>query len=184
MLLRKTVLIAFFLGIASFALAQPVVPTGMPGNSELPIGTIISSVLDPNQFANQVGDPPVFEMEKSKWTLADGKDLSKTKYATLSTNNNKAPDLRGVFLRGINCGKTGENCDPDGERNPGSFQPDALQKHIHKITRGADINPNQYRALGSTGGGNEIPTNAPLDARTADETRPKNIAVYFYIKVN
>jgi hypothetical protein len=59
----------------------------------LPIGTIIASMLQFEKFQNVAGNT---------WKPADGRKVSTTsKYATL-TGNTTLPDLRGMFLRGLN----------------------------------------------------------------------------------
>lgn len=87
------------------------------------------------------------------WLLCDGQDISNVKYAKLrevigtAWGTNKAPDLRGVFLRGVNAGRTGDFNDPDaGSRvannggntgdKVGSFQDDGYKKHNHSGNTG------------------------------------------------
>ncbi len=155
--------------------------------ANLPIGTIAASMLDPNSFAEAVGDP-----NRTTWVLADGqKDITNSRYGQLS-GKTTPPDLRGVFLRGMN--EDGGR-DPD-DREPGDYQPDALQKHGHKtdalkLWRHISANTSEL-GYTSTGGADYGPASVmnvtDLDlkppVRTADETRPKNVAVYFYIKIN
>ena len=140
-------------------------------NKELPIGTIIASVLDPDQFKEQLENT-----EKSKWVLADGKD-----YVNAKIN---VPNLLGMFLRGMNV--DGKGVDPGPERKAGELQEDALQQHGHE-TKATQQGWNQFghKKQGYTSGGYAHIANVTevKDARTADETRPKNAAVYFYIKI-
>jgi len=98
----------------------------------LPLGTIIPSMLDPKEFAETVGDPPEFDSKKSKWVLADGqKDIKNSQYGVLP-GNKRFPDLRGMFLRGMNV--DGKGLDPDQSREVGDVQEDALQEHGHETT--------------------------------------------------
>jgi hypothetical protein len=60
--------------------------------STTPVGTIIQSVLTPQQFQTAMG------ADGSKWRLAAGGDCTGTAYATL-TGATTLPDLRGSFLR-------------------------------------------------------------------------------------
>lgn len=164
----------------------------------LPIGTIIPSMLDPNEFSKTVVDPRDLDPVRSKWALADGKkDITGSLYAQV-TGKTRPPDLRGMFLRGMNV--RGEGADPDKQRKAGNRQKDAFQQHYHETTAtgyqrnvpnktskytwgknkdlgytsdgDADIVPGEV--LKPIGGANYVP----------EETRPKNVAVYFYIKIN
>ena len=93
---------------------------------------------------------------------------------------------RGRFLRGID---NGAGNDPAGTRAPGNTQTDALQGHWHRATGGNDV----ITWVGSGGsgdyaGGGELrgaDIEDPISdgsngtPRTANETRPKNVAVTF-----
>ncbi len=158
--------------------------------ANLPIGTIVPSMLGPSTFAKAVGD---LDRTTSEWVLADGQSIAATsRYGQLS-NKTKTPDLRGMFLRGVNEGRKDGEQDPD-DRKPGEYQRDALQQHGHKT----DARKHGWGKMGDTQGWTKKAGEAPIasvtfvttlkDAkvktRTAVETRPKNVAVYFYIKVN
>ena len=55
-------------------------------------------MFQPSLFATAVGDPSVFDPEKSKWVLADHeKDIRNSNYGKL-LNQRYTPDLRGMFL--------------------------------------------------------------------------------------
>jgi len=164
--------------------------------ANLPIGTITPSMLHPSLFANSVGDPSVFDPEKSKWVFADGqKDITNSQYGKLLGNTRFTPDLRGMFLRGLNEGRKDDKRDPD-ERKPGDYQEDALQGHGHKtdaLKLGRYIDQDT-KELGYTSRGGADADTASVTTVTeekvgekvnvADETRPKNVGVYFYIKIN
>ena len=161
--------------------------------ANLPIGTIAPSMLNPNSFAEAVGDP-----NRTTWVLADGqKDITNSRYGQWS-GSTTPPDLRGVFLRGINEGTKDGKEDPD-DRKPGDYQRDVLQEHSHETTDTKSLTGYQENAYqrSDTGGigytRNPDGKNAPIipvsvttvtGAITAGETRPKNVAVYFYIKIN
>jgi len=159
--------------------------------ANLPIGTIVSSMLKPTEFAKAVGD---LDRETIEWVLADEqKDITNSLYGQLSGRTN-TPDLRGMFLRGMNV--EGVGGDPEKKRTVGDYQPDALQKHGHKtdalkLWRHISANTSEL-GYTSTGGADYGPASVmnvtDLDlkppVRKADETRPKNVAVYFYIKIN
>ena len=51
--------------------------------ANLPIGSIVASMLPPALFLENVKDPPVFHPKDSKWMLADGdkdKDITRSRY--------------------------------------------------------------------------------------------------------
>ncbi|MBU0487030.1 MAG: tail fiber protein [Bacteroidetes bacterium] len=155
----------------------------------------------------------------SGWLLCDGTAISRTTYANLyaaigsfcgsgdgSTTFN-LPDLRGVFLRGVNGTRSDTIADPDKDNrvasksggntgnNVGSLQNDAFQGHWHSYYT-------NYTSLTTEGGANrvdEISTSnigftpvgrlgQPISdgtsgtPRTTSETRPKNVYVYYIIK--
>jgi hypothetical protein len=87
-----------------------------------------------------------------------------------------------MFLRGMNEGRNDGKQDPDG-REAGSYQPQSIEAHRHKIGT-AGIWPRTW----ANGGSGEPKTAYKADGFTdpsgGKETRPKNVAVYFYIKIN
>jgi hypothetical protein len=111
---------------------------------------------------------------------------SKYKFATL-------PDARGVFIRGYI--KENNAVDPffnetGRERKVGELQSDAIQQHSHAPI-GENFITNKNNVPGNTvvqgnyeSVQNTQKTGGVMDARSANETRPKNIALYIYIKVN
>ncbi|MBF0548573.1 MAG: hypothetical protein HQM08_29340 [Candidatus Riflebacteria bacterium] len=97
------------------------------------------------------------------------------------------PDLRGVFLRGLNKfddlkGSRNDGMeDPDGDRVSGSSQQDVFKTHVHKVEGfGGDFGPHIGTAHVSS---DNVRTTGPEDSGGGRETRPKNVAVYYYIKV-
>jgi len=158
----------------------------------MPIGTIIPSMLDPILFKNSVAFP-------DKWELAKGQKVStEWKYYKVFGEGSRIPDLRGMFLRGMNEGRSDGEQDPEQNRKPGNEQKDALQQHEHKTTvTGLPTGYKEHAPTPSNIGytRHEAGRNAPYEkvsvsvsevtgANTASETRPKNVAVYFYIKIN
>jgi hypothetical protein len=151
---------------------------------EVPIGTIIA-------FGGKVTAIP------NNYLLCDGKKYDRDgDYRDLFAAIDLAwggdavefnvPDLRGLFLRGVNGTREGDFCDPDSTNRSsgnavGSIQPDAIRSHSHGYTAPP--------TGGSYGGGNpgNIPQNPPpANPTTApfggSETRPKNAYVYYLIK--
>ena len=156
-------------------------------SSSLPVGTVVASLLSPGQFSESVGDPAVFNPEKSRWVLADARnDISRSKLSRI-VGKSKTPDLRGMFLRGANDGRSDGLQDPEGDRDPGNYQPDSVKRHSHE--RPADVWDSGARNGTPVGGGGlGFSYTAPFprtgEYGESDETRPKNVAVFFYIKVN
>jgi microcystin-dependent protein len=130
------------------------------------------------------------------WLMCDGSVVSRTQYAALfaaigqcSGTTNLAtfflPDLRGVFLRGVD---NGAGRDPDAASRlapqiganqydaVGSYQADMFASHTHGI-------PASYGAGGSgaawPGGTQGYSTTT---AAGGNETRPKNVYVNYIIK--
>ena len=149
--------------------------------TNLPIGTIVPSMLEPTVFAEAVGD---VDRDTPDWVLADGdKDITNSLYGQLS-HNRTPPDLRGVFLRGMNEGRNDGKQDPQSDRNAGDYQPDTLARHRHGMVW-------HWRSF--EGSKDRAPTTAVNYCNKGlcdslfeggKETRPKNVAVYFYIKIN
>lgn len=147
--------------------------------ANVPLGTVIASMLN----------PLIMESAGVKdWVLADGRDVSGSDYEKL-TNRKRVPDLRGLFLRGINANRNDEWIDPAGERMPGEIQREEYKSHSHRIgTSGTDTyNMAQGGAAQRlahflndiySGGGPK-----QTDVSGGPETRPNNAAVYFYIKI-
>lgn len=153
------------------------------------LGEIIASFLTPAQFAQATNDPANFDPATSRWLcLTDPHhppfDISTTRLGRLSGQSN-APSFVGMFLRGISAG-----------RAPGDQQLDALQGHGHRLKENAAStahNPATAPPHGLASGGYthavrdtaaefvDIGQGAP---RVDNETRPKNIAVHYYLRVN
>lgn len=142
------------------------------------------------------------------WLLCDGSPYSGYEYPDLyeviGTNFGSVggtvfnvPDLRGMFLRGVD---NGADNDPDvgtrtpngdGETDaPGSRQEDAFQGHKHvlgiyeKWAAGGTDRPAPHDGgyPSTKWSRNEIAGNGHGDPRESIETRPKNVAVHFIIK--
>ncbi|MEE8551702.1 MAG: hypothetical protein V3S72_00215 [Desulfobacterales bacterium] len=168
----------------------------------LPIGTIIASMLQFEKFQNVAGNT---------WKPADGRKVSTTsKYATL-TGNTTLPDLRGMFLRGLNQfdplmgPRRDKYKDPDGSRRKaGKLQKDAtslpkspfkgdaasagVHSHIYFKARseGARSGSNHRASseASTTGSSGDHTHTVLINAGGDSETRPVNIAVFYYIKID
>jgi hypothetical protein len=151
----------------------PVGPRGPVGEAaNLPVGTIIASLLEPKVFYHKFGE---------SWCLADGSKISSQSKFSVLTGSNKLPDCRGMFLRGYNAGKVRGARDPNTKRSVGSYQPDATNNQIaYHLYRNTDWNSE----FTDTTVSHTDESNNRENALVATETRPKNISVYFYIKIN
>jgi hypothetical protein len=165
-----------------------------------PLGAIIGSFLKPSEFHKYAGDD---------WAPCDGRPVSgKWRYSEFVTGN--LPDLRGVFIRGLNQFDVSrsplrEKLDPE-DREAGTLQTDSIKRHQHLIGYGtADVGaapsgvlwvpktqrpgrvPSFFPSTISPDSGDPYtsPPAKPTEENGApnDETRPKNVAVYYYIKV-
>ena len=145
----------------------------LPTSAQIPIGTIIASVLDPDTFEKRYGD---------QWMPAAGGDITDTPLAS-ATRQAVAPDLRGLFLRGLNVGRDDQYSDPDKERTP--FTPpqmDELKSHQHPFSdsaAGQDPAADNRIQKGDWWPG-RVAATKKTELTGGSETRPKNAAVYYY----
>lgn len=189
-------------------LESSAIPAGTV--SAIPVGTVIASTLEFEKFTIHY-NPENVEVTNTKevlWVPADGRSVQDSEYKHL-TGKDYVPDLRGVFLRGMNefytfgsNGKVKENqADPKKKRVVGDFQEDSLQNHDHNHRHKFQIggsSPARTIAAGSgkkdnTDGETELEEKTPISPGKYDdietkynnqETRPKNRSVYYYIKIN
>ena len=151
-------------------------------NSLGSVGEIRTSMLDEVMFQTQMDET---------WVLMDGRSVAGSFYEQL-TGLSTLPDARGQFLRGKNNGRNDGDQDPAGERVLGNYQADAMQGHHHAVEVSNVINAGSGGgAGGSSAYGTDVqevlnPTSDGVNGtpRTDNETRPKNIAINYFIKVN
>ena len=147
----------------------------LKGNIGIPVGTIISSMIDPEKIKKYYGN---------SWVLANGENVPvNSKYAEIM-GVTSLPDLRGMFLRGMNAGRNDGREDPEKGRRIGGSQEDSIRKHSHKTYQSA---ANSHPDGGTFAFGGAPPNrtiNIASDDFGSHETRPKNVAVYYYIKIN
>jgi len=179
-------------------------------SKELPIGTVITSFLNFEQFNvasknNEKSPGGIWTSQKSKWSPCDGRPVPSSKYATI-TSQNQIPDLRGMFVRGLNTfdlyqpvpQRSSNESDPEN-RVVGTVQQDAIESHSHNLagaTGGEDTktvgladdwNNRPNKAGGMTGRyahGTWAKNYIQPNEGGKSETRPINVAVYYYIKIN
>lgn len=166
--------------------------TGKPPMNAVPVGTVVS-------FAGPKANIP------DGWLPCEGQLMSSTgEYAALfsvigttwggnGAPNFRLPDLRGVFLRGVNDGRTDDFRDTDtglrinlsGQPLPGigSYQADELKSHSHLMKVGTWVSGAENGSKNVHDPNPVIDPNTPSTHVTGgSETRPKNAAVYFIIK--
>jgi len=120
------------------------VPYARAAENGVPVGSIMP-------FAGPVSAIP------AGWVQCDGRLLDGTSaqyiqlYNVITTtwggtgaNSFKVPDLRGVFLRGINDGRSDAYADPS-TRAIGTMQDDAYQTHNHGVTDPGHTHPYKDR---------------------------------------
>ena len=137
----------------------------------LQLGDIKHSLLDEVTFQSKHG---------TSWVLSDGRNISGSDLAVL-TGWTVAPDLRGVFLRGKD---HGAGVNPDGDTPEGTYQLDEFASHTHST--------NYQHSDNGDGAGYALinvasfagSTDGSTTSQGGLETRPKNIIVNYFIKIN
>ena len=159
----------------------------------------------------------MWDAATSKWAPADGRRVSGSAFAKAFNTGDAdhpylcpdevafdvfcIPDLRGMFLRGLNDFDEGLRSprddgrqDPEGLRDAGAYQPDALVKHFHKTQVFSGILNGHGNTIGAGGTGpttspvwsSDMSLNRSTPTNSADtrETRPRNVGIYFYVRIN
>jgi hypothetical protein len=162
----------------------------------LPVGTILASYLRPLQFAQAIGEVEGDALAKRTWILSDGREVIGTKFAVL-TGGKPVPNLSGMFLRGL---------PSKSPREPGEVESysTALPKSPFTGLTSTDLpltlpsaaNPSgvdRYNAGGkdypiiTAGKPQQVPAHfhtVLINGGGDEETRPTNVAVFYYIKIN
>lgn len=164
-------------------LSTPYAIKAMSAKNGVSVGTIVSSILNEAQYAAAHGDDLANnDMTTRLWIPVDGRSIAGSRLADV-LQDTVAPDLRGRFLRGIDT--SGEGRDPKGLRAPGDYQEDLLGSHNHSY-RSTDNGQLYDNGHNYAGGGHRFGFvgSKTSGAAGGDETRPKNVAVYYYIKIN
>ena len=163
-----------------FLIALLIVGTATTYAQRAKLGEVRYSLLDPEKFINLNG---------KSWVLMDGRNISGTDLAELTSATN-IPDGRGVFIRGANAKRDPQSGDPDGDRPVGSFQRDEVVQHSHVYSDAhfAEINGGNQGLQGNKGDSDydngRLATNQTTQVTGGAETRPRNIVLYSYLKVN
>lgn len=157
-------------------------------NTDTPIGTIVPSLLNYNDFLALNGLDFEGDINKVIWVPCDGRQIGTEEGTYGAFSGGEAPDLRGLFLRAVNDmgaynptvpTPKSENLNPENKKS-GQIQQDLFESHDHGITTYNDKYP---RSGGSV---YDMWRNDKATRTTKEggsETRPKNISVYYYIKI-
>ena len=159
----------------------------------MPLGAIVCSSLEPKQF--------ITEAMLGVWVPADGR----IKPSGSNYPGNNVPDLRGVFVRGWNEFSSDKGIRNDEFKDPGPRDQDGYQQDSTKrpnnpfITDDEPaINLDHSLAIQHPQGGTFAKGGAPpyhtvtikvpkhshrVNSGGDPETRPKNLALYYYVKV-
>lgn len=146
----------------------------------LPVGTIQKSMLTLEQFQEIMSD---------KWVLCLGQDVTGSAYHTL-TGKTIAPQMYGRFTRMKDHG-AGRN--EAGDLSLGAIQYDQLEDHTHSLTynMGGASNHDTVRNFDS-GSTRELSLGTQLanmltitvGSTGGNESRPENVTVNYFIKIN
>jgi len=159
---------------------------------ELPIGTVVCSFLNFKQYSeitkSDEKSPGKTWTPLSKWAPCDGRPIVHSQYSDFTGEPN-VPDLRGVFLRGLNSFDPFMTKQPQNpnQLNPdntplGVYQEDAFKSHRHDI-----MNVPTGTSVGFGSNFNGVPNGLRTyntEPSGEKETRPKNVSVYYYIRIN
>ncbi len=142
-------------------------------DAALPIGSIIHSALSVVQFQSQI--------VIGSWALADGSTCEGTRYEEL-TGNATVPDLRGMFLRGKNNGRSDGSENPDGDLAIGQYQDSEVYTHNHTMTTVYAYGSNSYSPSEQTSVA--VSGSKASSSSGGAESRPKNLTTNIFIRVN
>ena len=160
----KVIIIIYVVLFTNIAFGQESISSGN-------IGDVKYSILQPFKFS-QVNGPG--------WVLMDGRNIEGSNLAIIS-GLKEIYDARGVFIRGVNQNRDDGKGDVQINRRVGSYQSDTFKKHKHEYLFPSSINSHG----GNDGGGRWAGdmTDRSTTFKGGDETRPRNIALYVYIKI-
>jgi len=173
----------------------------LPPIKGVPIGTILP-------YGGYVSGNSIGYLYNSGWLYCNGDAVDRDDYSELfgvignsfgsgdRVNTFNLPDLRGMFLRGVDAG-AGNDPDADSRTsktgghtgdNVGSMQLDGFASHTHQLT----INAAHADKTGGSSKNDPIAVagwpenrtdkNFTTDNNGGNETRPKNIYVNYIIK--
>lgn len=173
---------------------QPIQLEKKTSNSSIPIGSIIASTLSFSEFHSQSTDK-AFNSNESIWAPCDGRAVNGSIYSS-RYQKDFVPDLRGQFLRGnfsmggpsevIQNTPNGSNPrDGESTQNGYIYQSENFKSHNHSLDskHNGFYQSGQVRSHG-TNGGDSYGFSQSTSSNGGNETRPKNMYVYYYIRIN
>jgi microcystin-dependent protein len=189
--------------LASQAVTSNQIASGTIGVAQLAAQLVADSLNPPGTVIAWMGvttnPPPGWEL---CWGQAVGR--ADPKYARLFSviqtsdgtgdglNTFNLPDLRGLFLRGINASRSDNYADPDTLQRTnssaggnygnqvGSVQADMFKSHTHTYNPKINNYADSSNSGGSTPGSDTTRETLPTGG---NETRPKNVYVQYLIKL-
>lgn len=177
--------VVLVLGAVAFISFKPSQAQEQTKPCEGKVGDVKYSVLDFDKFTKLNG---------KEWVEMDGRSAENSDLALSEPLIKIIPDARGVFVRGMNGNRDENTGDVDKNRAVGQLQLDSFQGHKHisnpniALYYNKRANDNQEKRHVVTG---DVATNSEgkFEAgfgtpRISKETRPRNIALYTYIKIN
>lgn len=166
-------------------------------SSDTPLGTIVASILNYSEFLKLNGLEFESDINKIIWVPCDGRDIGTQEGTYGAFVGGKTPDLRGLFIRGANnMGNPSskiptpiaENLNPDNTP-VGKVQLDGLKSHQHNYRATAQgsnwlkVHSFYNGNYGNEKNGNNATNQTEPNTGFTKETRPKNMTVYYYIKI-
>ena len=132
-------------------------------------------------------EPGAFEKAHPDWKLLKGQTIE-IDSGLGKLGITQLPDARGMFLRGMNWSRNDEFADADGDnRNILTPQKDSIRTHSHSIQNIYSI-ANAGTPWSNADDHNNVGSHYGTQIQTSEtgiaETRPGNIALYIYIKIN
>ena len=145
------------------------------------VGDIVYSLLDETNFKKNHGND---------WVLMKKMSLIDTKLSEL-TNIYELPDARGVFLRGKNNGRKIETGNSEGEKNIGHYQEDLSNRLLSVRANSGSQGDIRQTTIPHDGSWSSAIRNRHSQnpdhlvfRLNGHETRPRNITVNIFIKIN
>lgn len=178
-----------FFGVFIFTLFTFAKPNNVGVIDHYKVGDVVYSVLKPDEF---------MQLHGSSWTLMDGRAIDQQFDLRRMFGWTNVPDARGLFLRSMNLGRdkaTGDaGADNLNNRVVGSYQDDILKLHSHLQDENYNValrlfqNSDPYGTIRDSDRSTNEPVllgdNKKIVPFGGAETRPRNIALYTYIKIN
>lgn len=179
----------------------------LPRPVSLPVGSIVSSMLRADVFNGlaegewALCDGRVVDAGKLYAVMVTRAPAGTYAPEILSGGVARVPDLRGIFMRGKNNGRGDAMSNPAGEVALGKPQYEALRFHSHEFNRSQEHGDQAGYVLAQTGQKNtglpraetnflNIRTSAGRQSLQSDqdpeanETRPRNATVNYFIRIN